>query len=452
MASSEPLVGKKKPHTKASIFYGADEYLEQLKAKYEIDHEIGDLKAAMPDGGDPHAVKTNKTTGKIAAVETNDAKRSLKTGRLLPVSNKPDPMPEELAFLFARVTPKQMMYMWNILTLIHICQWSCIVLYAVLLRYFEDKYYWYVTCGFGLPFAYLAIQNIYIDHDVMHGATFPPYWWQKYMTHCFSDFFSLPWEDFVLEHNRHHASTQDLLLQGEFGWDPEEMHYFLQQWACGKWYWWMMIFTVPAIPFVHFVGLNDTGAVFAIEWYFHFPEGGTGGKCNKEFWKKWLPRRVHHHLFVASVWTMIWLIGTYPINRPLSEGWRFMLTVSCFGRLGFGLAWMFITNFTHSLPWNRFLTSDPDRSWPILHSIMAWVLGGRHRWNEMLFHDLHHAFPNAVGTLSQRGRFHGWKKVYDAAVEVLHRGIWVKNSDEDTEMMKMNKKRSALMKSNKGKK
>ena len=29
------------------------------------------------------------------------------------------------------------------------------------------------------------------------------------------DFFSLPWEEFVLEHNRHHASTVDLLIQGE---------------------------------------------------------------------------------------------------------------------------------------------------------------------------------------------------------------------------------------------
>lgn len=32
------------------------------------------------------------------------------------------------------------------------------------------------------------------------------------------------------------------------------------------------------------------------------------------------------------------------------------------------------------------------------------------------FHDVHHAFPNALGTLSQRGRFHGWKKVHDASV------------------------------------
>jgi hypothetical protein len=76
------------------------------------------------------------------------------------------------------------------------------------------------------------------------------------------------------------------------------------------------------------------------------------------------------------------------------------------------------------------------------------MLGGRHRWNEMLFHDVHHAFPNAVGTLSQRGRFHGWKKVHDAAAEVLHRGIWKANTDQPTEMAKMNRKRSVLMKSN----
>jgi len=43
----------------------------------------------------------------------------------------------------------------------------------------------------------------------------------------------------------------------------------------------------------------------------------------------------------------------------------------------------------------------------------------------MLFHDLHHAFPNGVGALSQRGRFHGWEKVHDAAVEVLHHGLFV---------------------------
>ena len=27
---------------------------------------------------------------------------------------------------------------------------------------------------------------------------------------------------------------------------------------------------------------------------------------------------------------------------------------------------------------------DPGRTWPVLHNVMALVLGGKHRWNEML--------------------------------------------------------------------
>ena len=31
----------------------------------------------------------------------------------------------------------------------------------------------------------LATARIYIDHDVMHGATFPVYEWQRFLTHPF---------------------------------------------------------------------------------------------------------------------------------------------------------------------------------------------------------------------------------------------------------------------------
>ncbi|CAE7539354.1 unnamed protein product, partial [Symbiodinium pilosum] len=100
------------------------------------------------------------------------------------------------------------------------------------------------------------------------------------------------------------------------------------------------------------------------------------------FWTKWVPRRLKHNAFVLSLWACVWLLGTYPLG----------------------------------LPWNEFLAQDPARTWPVLHNVMAFV---------------HHAFPNAVGTLSQRGRFHGWEKVHDAAAEVLHRGLWKPNGDED---------------------
>jgi hypothetical protein len=458
MASNEPLLQKPaaSKRAKLSVLYGADEYLEELKKKYEVDHEIAALKAIMPDQGDPNVPNAGKAPegeGKMLKIEKDDANRSKKTGRLFPTPNKPDPMPPELAFLFTKITPEQMMYMWNILTLIFVSQCAMVLAYCAALACFPD-YWWTCTIMFGGPFAYICIQNIYIDHDVMHGATFPPYDWQEYITHPFSDFFSLPWKEFVLEHNRHHASTVDLLQQGEFGWDPEEFQYWLLEWTWrhGKYPFpihpFGLLLTGGLLPWVHFFGLNDTGALFALEWYFHFPDEGAGGKCNKEFWKKWLPRRAQHSLFVASLWACVWLLGTWPLGRPLSEGWRFMLTVSICARCGFSAAWMFITNFTHSHPWNHFLAKDPERTWPVLHDVMAFVLGGKHRWNEMLFHDLHHAFPNAVGTLSQRGRFHGWQKVHDAAVEVLARGLWKANGDEETEMQKTQRKRSLLMKTN----
>ena len=341
----------------------------------------------------------------------------------------------------------------NILTLIFVAQCLMILAYCAALRCFPG-YFWTCTVIFGAPFAYLAIQHIYVDHDVMHGATFPPYTWQKYLTHPFSDFFSLPWEEFVLEHNRHHASTVDLLQQGEFGWDPEELQYWMLEWTWrNKKYPFPihpfgLILTGALVPALHFFGVNDTGSLFALEWYCHFPDAAAGDKCNKEFWKKWVPRRCYHTAFVFTMWTCVWLLGTWPLGRDLSEGWRFVLPVTCCARIGYSLAWMFITNFTHSHPWNNFLATDPERKWPFLHDFMAFVLGGKHRWNEMLFHDLHHAFPNAVGTLSQRGRFHGWRKVHDAAVEVLHRGLWKENGDEETEMQKKQRQRSLLMKQN----
>ena len=177
---------------------------------------------------------------------------------------------------------EQMIYMWNVLTAIFFTQVLMVIGYCAALACFPD-FWWTCTLCFGIPFAYIAIQNIYIDHDVMHGATFPVYEWQRFLTHPFADFFSLPWEEFVLEHNRHHASTVDLLIQGEFGWDPEEFHYALQQWA-GPWgsNWYKYLLTVPFIPVIHFFGLNDTGSLFALEWWMHFPDEGAGGKCNKE--------------------------------------------------------------------------------------------------------------------------------------------------------------------------
>jgi len=122
-----------------------------------------------------------------------------------------------------------------------------------------------------------------------------------------------------------------------------------------------------------------------------------------------------------------------------------MLIISTMMRAGFSSAWIFIVNVNHSEGWNHFLASNEGRSWPFLLSFMGFLLGGRHRWNEILFHDLHHAFPNAVGTMSQRGRFNGWKKVNDAAVKILARGLFKPNGDMETKMQKHQRKRSVIV-------
>jgi len=386
-----------------SGFYGNRSYENEILGKVHREPDTAKFRAAQPDA---------KAEG--SSPNADEGQRSKKTGRLFPQPNKPDPMPAELAFLFTKISPEQMMYMWNMYTILFIVQCSMVVLYALVLL--PTLPYWLATLLFGVPFAELMVQNVYLLHDVIHGATFPPYWWQKFLTHPFADVFSLPWEDVVLEHNRHHASTVDLLQHGEFGWDPAELVFALQEYS------WC---TALLVPFWHFMGASDTGGIFALYWFASFPDAAAGGKCSKDFWSKWFPRRVAHSVFVVGLWGAIWLLGTYPMGRSLSDGWRLVLPVYIAAKTGFSITWTIFTNFNHSHAWNDFLAGDPARTYPKLQSLMALILGGRRRFNKMLFHDLHHAFPNGVGALSQRGRFHGWEKVHDAAVEVLHHGLFV---------------------------
>lgn len=436
LAASKPAPKKKEKKTVVSMFYNADEYMEQLKKRYEVDHEIETLMMCSPDSD----WQSTKGKDKMLTVDVNEANRSKLPGRLFPEPNKPDPMPRDLEFFFTKINDEECKYMWKFLVGLWVLEWLWIVLYGLGL-YAAGGFNWPMTIVFGVFTWYTSVQQIYTDHDVMHGATFPPEgWpaWLKYCTHPFSDFISLPWEEFVLEHQRHHASTVDLLTQGEFGWDPEMPLYWLQSKELNPW----RMFTFWLVPVIHFFGLNDTGGAFALEWYMHFPDPGPGGKCNKDFWSKWLPRRLAHQGFVLAQWFIIFCIGTLAYGNGL----MFVVTVTVCCRMGYGSAWFFVTNFTHSTEWNHFLANqDHHRNLQTLHSIMAMLLGGKHRWNEMLFHDVHHAFPNAVGTMSQRGRFHGYEAVMHAATLVLDNGLFKPNGDTQTNMQKNDRKRSQKM-------
>ena len=80
--------------------------LEELKKKYSHDHEIAALKNALPGEGDPNAAGVAQSSDKMLSVQKNNENRSLKTNRLFPTPNKPDPMPQNLAFLFTKITPE----------------------------------------------------------------------------------------------------------------------------------------------------------------------------------------------------------------------------------------------------------------------------------------------------------------------------------------------------------
>merc|ERR1719198_1881812 len=133
-----------------------------------------------------------------------EERRSEKTGRLYPKPKRAAmDADSSIKFLFTKMTMDQVLHLWDAFTLLFIKQCLWIVVYAlVLLRFLP---YWYATVIFGVPFAYLAIQNIYILHDVAHGASFPPYLGQRYICYPFADIFSIPLEDFIMEHNKHHS-------------------------------------------------------------------------------------------------------------------------------------------------------------------------------------------------------------------------------------------------------
>jgi len=426
---------KQSKYTKISLFYGKDDFLEDLRnqesakgtqygAKLALketkNRDIQDAKALQPDGKPAPAAAGG---GRGATVGRN--------GRVYPEPNKDEMLRHEsITFLFTKMTNDNMLHLWTVFTCLFCTQCTWVVVYATVLLNFLD--YWTATLVFGIPMAWLCIQNVYCLHDVIHGASFPPHDWQAFITHCWADQFSLCWEDIVMEHMKHHSSTPDLLEHGEFGWDPANWLYVLQ-------YRWL---TLPLVPLWHFIGANDTGGIFCLLWYSQFPESYS------QLYTKWFWSRLKHHTFLVFLWGSVWMLGTYPLGRPIQDGWRVLLPVTISCRIGFATAWMVFANINHSHMWNSFLARAPERSFPFLVLVMSMILGGPARFNEMLFHDLHHGFPNGVGALSMRGRFNGWKKVHKAAMEALSYGIY-KAEKTQTKGQDLSKRRSQAFKEKK---
>merc|ERR1719375_3050520 len=331
-----------------------------------------------------------------------------------PKPNAPDPCPEDLKFMFARLTPQQVDKLWNMFSAFYVFQAFWVAMFPIV---FYRVFPWKYAVGiWGATWVYLMIQNLYFLHDCVHISPFPPKPWQKFITHTWADFQGLCWEDLVLEHSRHHAGTPDLLVHGEFGWDPAEMLYKLQDYS------W---FTVPLVPFFHFLGTNDTGITFMAYWYYNFPNEDAQEQCLKPAGqadvKRIHTRRLFHMLISLCLWSYVYFMGRLFMD---GHGWTMVFVVNFFSRLGWTLGWTAFANINHSHFWNNMLAEGIDRKASWIDAVLTVVLGGRARVNEFKFHDLHHAFPNKVGALSMRGRFNSADAVYDGGMRIIEHGIF----------------------------
>jgi len=342
-----------------------------------------------------------------------------------PKPNKPEPCPEDLKFMFERLTPEQVDKLWNMFSAFFALE----CLWVATLPLFYHFLSWKLAVGvWGGVWVYMMIQNLYFLHDCIHISPFPPKAWQKFITHTWADFTGVCWEDLVLEHSRHHAGTPDLLVHGEFGWDPAEMLYKLQDYS------WL---TVPLVPFFHFLGTNDTGITFMAYWYYNFPNDDAEEQCLRPAGqadvKRIHTRRLFHMLVSFCLWSYVYVLGRYFMD---GHGWTMVFVVNFFSRLGWTLGWTAFANINHSVSWNNLLAEGVDRKASWIDAVLTVVLGGRARVNEFKFHDLHHAFPNKVGALSMRGRFNSADAVYDGGMRIIEHGIFEHIADakkKDTE-------------------
>jgi hypothetical protein len=129
----------------------------------------------------------------------------------------------------------------------------------------------------------------------------------------------------------------------------------------------------------------------------------------------------------------VYLLGRFFMD---GYGWTLVFTVNFFSRLGWTLGWTAFANINHSHFWNNLLAEGIDRKATWIDAVLTVVLGGRARVNEFKFHDLHHAFPNKVGSLSMRGRFNSADAVYDGGMRIIEHGIFEHIADakkKDTE-------------------
>jgi hypothetical protein len=127
----------------------------------------------------------------------------------------------------------------------------------------------------------------------------------------------------------------------------------------------------------------------------------------------------------------VYLAGKFLMD---GNGLTLLFVVNFFSRLGWTLGWTAFANINHSVTWNKFLAEGNDRKSPLAEAILTVILGGKARANEFYFHDMHHAFPNKVGSLSMRGRFNDAEDVYHGAMRIIEHGIFEHLAKEEEDL------------------
>jgi len=170
-------------------------------------------------------------------------------------------------------------------------------------------------------------------------------------------------------------------------------------------------------------------------WYYYFPHDDAEEKCLRPAGqadvKRIHTRRIVHILVQGSLWACVYLAGKFLMD---GNGFTMLFVVNFFSRLGWTIGWTGFANVNHSVWWNKFLAEGGDRKSPIVDALLTVILGGRARVNEFKFHDLHHAFPNKVGSLSMRGRFNDSESVYHGAMRILEHGIFEHLAKEEEDL------------------
>jgi len=235
-------------------------------------------------------------------------------------------------------------------------------------------------------------------HDSHHTRMSLP-WPHKFCFAVFCGFTPLPscWCDLAYDHrSKHHPSKAAL--------DPKEGDKDSQ---------WSVRPLLKTIAFLSFWPSEFSVWEITCQWF-----GNPAA-----FWSERIPVALFYwaelgilYLMDPSFTLMIWLLAT--------------------GHIASSGLFLLFHGMTHRQSFYACLIAwDPSglRHVPYIDAIFNILLPAR-GWMDMKFHDVHHAFPNSIGTLTMRAYLPrgGWQKVEEAAANMVDEGLFLDDNGRPT--------------------